>query len=97
MITCASDWPEKSGNWEFGEARGKGVPGGIEFVQDPKAKKHFPAQRMFGKRVQRRLLEKGLILRCDPDWVAVAPPLITTQAQADEIVDILMELARRVG
>ena len=78
----------------LGEARGKGCLVGIEFVQDPKTKKHFPAQRMFGKRVQRRLLEKGLILRCDPDWVAVAPPLITTQAQADEIVGILMEALR---
>ena len=78
----------------LGEVRGKGCLVGIEFAQDPKTRKHFPAPRMFGKRLQRRLFAKGLILRCDPDWIAVAPPLITTQAQAGEIVDVIMEALR---
>jgi len=75
----------------LGELRGKGCLVGVEFVEDPTTKKHFPAKRMFGKRLQRRLLKAGLILRCDPDWIAIAPPLITTQAQADEIVGIIVE------
>ena len=75
----------------LGEIRGKGCLVGIEFVRDQQKKEHFPSQRMFGKRLERRLIEKGLILRCDPDWIALAPPLITTQAQADEIVGLVLE------
>ena len=78
----------------LGEVRGKGCLIGIEFVQNPRTKEHFSPTRMFGKHLQRRLVEKGLILRCDPDWIALAPPLITTQPQMDEIVGILMEALR---
>ena len=79
----------------LGEVRGKGCLVGIEFVQDAHSKKHFPPQRMLGKRVECRLLEKGLILRCDPDWIALAPPFIATQVQAEEIVGLLTEAVRK--
>lgn len=75
----------------LGEVRGKGCLVGVEFVADPATKRHFPPERMFGKRLQRRMLEKGLVLRCDPDWIAVAPPLITTIDQAEEIVRVITE------
>lgn len=78
----------------LGEVRGKGCLVGIEFVEDPRTRSYFPPERMFGKCLQRRLLEKGLILRCDPNWIAVAPPLTTTLVQADEIIGILMKALR---
>jgi len=37
------------------------------------------------------LIEEGLILRCDPDWIAFAPPLTTTVEQADEMIDIFIK------
>ena len=75
----------------FGEVRGRGCLAGIEFVENMSTKKPFPLERKFGKKVEERLLEEGLILRCDPDWIAFAPPFITTIEQADEMVNIFIK------
>lgn len=76
------------------EVRGRGCLAGVEFAQDPHKGIPFPAERRFGKRVERRLLDAGLILRCDPDWIAIGPPLTTAIDEADEILDILMTCLR---
>lgn len=74
----------------LGEVRGKGALVGVEFVQDMETRRAFPPERRFGKRVEKRLMDAGLILRCDPNWIAFGPPLITTLDQADEMVDVLV-------
>ena len=74
----------------LGEVRGKGCLVGVEFVEDMATKRAFPLERQFGKRVQRRLIEEGLILRCDPNWIAFGPPFIMTHEQADEMIDIFV-------
>ena len=74
----------------MGEVRGRGALVGVEFVEDMAAKRHFPAERRFGKRVEKRLMDAGLILRCDPNWIAFAPPFITTMDEVDEMVDIFV-------
>jgi adenosylmethionine-8-amino-7-oxononanoate aminotransferase len=74
----------------LGEVRGKGCLIGVEFVENMRNQVPFPSERQFGKRVEKRMLEKGLILRCNPDWIAFGPPLNTTIPQADEIVDVFM-------
>lgn len=79
----------------LGEVRGKGCLIGVEFVEDMKSMRPFPAERCFGKGVERRLLEAGLILRCDPNWIAFGPPLITTLEQADEMMDIFVKCVRQ--
>jgi adenosylmethionine-8-amino-7-oxononanoate aminotransferase len=78
----------------LGEVRGVGCLLGVEFVRDMATREPFPPERQFGKCVERRLLEQGLILRCDPSWIAVAPPLITTLEQADEIAGILVRCVK---
>jgi adenosylmethionine-8-amino-7-oxononanoate aminotransferase len=78
----------------LGEVRGRGCLVGVEFVEDMASKKPFPTERRFGKQVECRLMDAGLILRCDPDWIAFGPPLTTTRAQADEIVDIFLSCVR---
>ncbi|GAG46058.1 unnamed protein product [marine sediment metagenome] len=55
-----------------------------------KTRRAFPPERRFGKRAEKRLMDAGLILRCDPNWIAFGPPLITTLDQADEMVDIFV-------
>jgi adenosylmethionine-8-amino-7-oxononanoate aminotransferase len=75
----------------MGEVRGKGCLAAVEFVQDMATRCPFPPERKFGKRVERRLVDAGVILRCDPDWIAFAPPLITTVEQADELIDIFVQ------
>jgi adenosylmethionine-8-amino-7-oxononanoate aminotransferase len=78
----------------LGEVRGKGCLVGVEFVQDMVRREPFPPERRFGKRVERRLLDAGLILRCDPDWIAFGPPLTTTTAQAEEMVNVFLRCVR---
>lgn len=79
-----------------GEIRGKGLLIGIEFVKDPATKEKFPHEAGFGLQVGKRALEKGLLLRFDPDWIALAPPLIISQAELNQMVDMLTESVREV-
>jgi adenosylmethionine-8-amino-7-oxononanoate aminotransferase len=72
----------------LGEVRGQGCLSCVEFAEDPAARKSFAPARKFGKQVEKRLIDAGLILRCDADWIAFAPPLITTAEQVDEIVAV---------
>lgn len=73
----------------IGDIRGKGLFQAIEFARDPATKESFPAELAFGTRVGRRALEKGLLCRFDPNWIAFGPPLTTTSEQLDDMVSIL--------
>jgi len=70
----------------IGDIRGKGLLIGSEFVRDRKTKEQFEERFRFGVQVGKTALQKGLIVRYDPNWIAFAPPLII---ENDEI-DIMM-------
>jgi adenosylmethionine-8-amino-7-oxononanoate aminotransferase len=72
-----------------GEIRGAGLLWGVELVKDPATKEPFPPEVRIGKRIGAEAQERGLIIRHDPDWIALAPPLITTIEEADAMADIL--------
>ena len=78
----------------LGEIRGKGCMACVEFVEDMETQRPFAESRRFGKRVEKRLVADGLLLRCDPNWISFAPPLITTTEQADEMVDVFLKCVR---
>jgi len=71
----------------IGDIRGKGLFQAIEFVADRTTRARLPGS--FGTRVGRRALERGLLCRFDPHWIAFGPPLIATAEQIDEMVAIL--------
>lgn len=73
----------------FGEVRGKGLLWGIELAKDLDTREPFPAELRLGKRIGAEAQERGLIIRHDPDWFALAPPLITTAEELDEMCAIL--------
>lgn len=73
----------------MGEVRGKGLLRGVEFVRDPATKQPFPDEVAFGVRVGKQAQRNGLIVRCDPHWLALAPPLVTSDAELDEMLAIL--------
>ena len=75
----------------FGEIRGKGLVWGVELVCDKATKQPFPAALQIGKRIGNEAQARGLIIRHDPDWFALAPPLIITAAEIDAICDVLSE------
>jgi len=72
-----------------GEVRGKGLLLGVELVKGPATKEPFPKEVRIGLRIGREALRRGLIIRYDPDWIALAPPLIVTQDELDEMMEIL--------
>ena len=75
----------------LGEVRGKGALSCVEFVENMETGKPFGDERSFGKRVEKRLIENGLILRCDPHWIGLAPPLTMTLEQAEEMIDVFVK------
>lgn len=60
-----------------GEVRGRGMLRGVELLAP------------LGKRIGQRAMELGLILRYDPDWFALAPPLVISQEDLDLMCDIV--------
>jgi len=68
------------------EVRGKGTLLGVELVEDTHSMKPFPA---LGKALKKTALENGLIMRVDPTWFAVAPPLIAEISDIDELCDLI--------
>jgi adenosylmethionine-8-amino-7-oxononanoate aminotransferase len=73
----------------IGDIRGKGLLQGVEFVQDLKTKKSFPAEVAIGTRIGRRALANGLLCRFDPNWLAFGPALVVTAEQLDEMLAVL--------
>jgi len=73
-----------------GEARGVGLIGGLELVEDKAARRNFDPARKVGPWVAARAMEHGLIVRpLINDTIAVCPPLIITEAQIDGLFDAL--------
>lgn len=71
------------------EVRGKGMLIGVELVEDPVTNKPFPKDNKLGIALKTTTLQNGLVMRIDPDWFAIAPPLITTEEQADELLELI--------
>ncbi len=68
------------------EIRGKGILLGVEFVRDTRTMQPFPE---LGTALKRTALENGIILRVDPSWFAVAPPLIAGESDLDEMCALI--------
>lgn len=69
------------------EVRGKGTLLGVELVRDAATNEPFPECHKLGDALKRTALDNGLILRIDPDWFAVSPPLIAEQKDLKEMCD----------
>jgi adenosylmethionine-8-amino-7-oxononanoate aminotransferase len=71
------------------EVRGEGLLVAVEFAQDRATREPFPEALKFGGRVHRAARARGLLIREGPNFVVVAPPLVVTEAEIDEIVDLM--------
>ncbi len=82
-----------------GDVRGLGMMVGFELVKDKTTREPFPLMDWTSQKVGAAAMERGLIVYSlfgaagglAGDMVKLSPPLITTQAQADEIMTILHE------
>lgn len=68
------------------EVRGKGILRGVELVKDTAGMAPYPE---LGIALKKTALKNGLILRIDPSWFAVAPALIATESDLDEMCDLI--------
>lgn len=87
-----------------GDARGLGLLCGLEFVRDPGSKEPFALADNVANRVIQRAFEKGLIIYPAiggidgqaGDAVIIAPPLVITRAEVDQLIQILRETIAEV-
>jgi len=68
-----------------GEARGVGLVGAVELVQNKDTRQAFEASRAVGAKCMAFCQDHGLIVRAIGDAVAVCPPYIVTEEQVEEI------------
>ena len=85
-----------------GDVRGKGMMVGFEFVTDKEAKATFPPEREMSRLFSELTFERGLVTYpcagtvrgVAGDTIMMAPPLITTKEQIDEIMEVLHDSMR---
>jgi adenosylmethionine-8-amino-7-oxononanoate aminotransferase len=73
------------------EVRGMGVLRGVELVRDTRTMAPFPE---LGRALKRTALDSGLIMRIDPNWFAVCPPLIAEEHDIDEMCELIEKSLR---
>jgi 4-aminobutyrate--pyruvate transaminase len=69
-----------------GEARGVGLIGVLELVEDKGTRKNFEPARSVAAYVGDRAIAHGVITRCIGDNVNLCPPLIITEAQISDLM-----------
>ncbi len=72
-----------------GEARGIGFMGALELVKDRATKAPFEAEGKLAAKVRDVAQRHGLIVRAVRDIICMAPPLVMTEAELDEMLGIL--------
>ena len=80
-----------------GDIRGKGLFWGVEIVKDRATKEPFPVAEHHAWEIWRHAFDMGLVAyysqgcadSLNGDLLMLGPPLITNEAQIDEMVDIL--------
>jgi adenosylmethionine-8-amino-7-oxononanoate aminotransferase len=74
-----------------GNVRGLGLMAAVEVVADKATKQLFPSTAGLTQKLTDALLDRGLYTRVALDCICLAPPLITSDAIIDRIVDTLRE------
>jgi 4-aminobutyrate--pyruvate transaminase len=73
-----------------GEARGVGLMGGVEIVEDKATRKQFDPALKVNQQIVARCLQHGLIVRPLPgDVIGICPPLIISETEIDQLFDRL--------
>jgi putrescine aminotransferase len=68
-----------------GEARSCGLLGALELVEDKASRRYFPPARKVGLACREHCIESGLVMRAVRDVMILAPPLVITEPEIDEL------------
>ncbi|QOJ32598.1 MAG: aspartate aminotransferase family protein [Gammaproteobacteria bacterium] len=93
----ASRWQSLATHPLVGEARSVGLLGAIELVADPATRARFPPALRVGETCRDTSVDLGLVMRHVRDSLIVAPPLVISEAQVDEMVDKARRTLDRVA
>jgi putrescine aminotransferase len=83
----AARWQSLADHPNVGEARSVGLIGALELVRDKSGRQRFAKELKVGERCRDICIEQGLVMRAVGDTMIVAPPLVITEPQLDELVD----------
>jgi len=70
-----------------GEARGVGLLGALELVKAKSPREWFTPRGKVGERCRDNAIRNGLVMRATRDTMIIAPPLVITRAEIDELVE----------
>jgi putrescine aminotransferase len=96
----AAGWAELGARHEIvGEARSLGLMGALELVRG--GRERFDPALKAGERTRDACIEHGLVMRAVGDTLIVAPPLVSTPTEIDELLEkadrVLTEMACRLA
>lgn len=80
-------WRELADHPLVGEARGVGFIGALELVRDKAGRGFFPERGRVGTVCRDLCVENGLVMRATKDTMLIAPPLVTTREEIDELIE----------
>jgi putrescine aminotransferase len=80
-------WAELEDHPLVGEARGVGLIGALELVRDKDQRQGFAEPGEIGTLCRDFCIINGLVMRAVRDTMIIAPPLIMTRNQVDELID----------
>ena len=63
--------------------------GAVEIVKDKATGEEFPAAESVGPRIVAAGTERGLFSRVRGDVYMIAPPIVSTEAQIDQIIETM--------
>jgi putrescine aminotransferase len=81
-------WRELAEHPLVGETRGKGLVAALEIVQDKQTNSRFPAALQAGMTCREFCFNNGLVMRAVGDTMIISPPLVITEEQVDELVNL---------
>jgi adenosylmethionine-8-amino-7-oxononanoate aminotransferase len=85
-----------AGHPHVGDMRGKGLMCAVEIVRDKATKEEFPVADNVGNRVHAATQARGLFSRVRGDVFLLAPPVVTTEDQLDQMVETLRDSVQEV-
>jgi adenosylmethionine-8-amino-7-oxononanoate aminotransferase len=72
-----------------GDVRGLGICCAVELVKDKRTKESLASVQGAGQLVRSKMAELGMLGRVGRDFLLLTPPLTVTEAEVDEMVDII--------
>ncbi|MFP6766702.1 MAG: aspartate aminotransferase family protein [Planctomycetaceae bacterium] len=72
-----------------GEIRGLGLMAAVEIVKDRETKEEFAADEKVGARLHQAAQQRGLFSRLRGDVYCLAPPVVITTAELDQVIEAL--------